>query len=119
MSRDVFEKDPFKARSEFAGASGDLGPQVPLVVLTEPLAGGAEWLAGVSGKQGVDAACPWPGVEGAQIVPDWGRGEVSGPLAGDDGLSRVFLPFDKAAGVEIRLGEHEAEIEAAATGAQG
>ena len=41
------------------------------------------------------------------------------PLAGDDGLSRVFLPFDKAAGVEIRLGEHEAEIEAAATGAQG
>lgn len=119
MSRDVFEEDPFEARAEFAGASGDLGPEMPLVVLAEALSSSAEWLAGVSGQQGVDMPRPWSGIECAQIVPDWGRGEVSGPLAGDDGLSRVFLPFDKASGVEIRLGEHDAEIEAAATGAQG
>ena len=119
MSRDVFEKDPFEVGAKFAGASGNFWPQMSLVILAPALSSSAEGLAGVSGQQGVDAACPWPGVEGAQIVPDWGRGEVSGPLAGDDGLSRVFLPFDKAAGVEIRLGEHEAEIEAAATGAQG
>lgn len=98
MPGDVFEEDPFEAGAKLAGASGDLGPQVPLVVLTEPLAGGAEWLAGVSRKQGVDAACPWPGVEGAQIVPDWGRGEVSGTLAGDDAVSGVFFNFNPASG---------------------
>ena len=116
MSRDVFEKDPFKARSEFAGASGDLGPEMPFIVLAEPLAGGAERLAGVSGKQGVDAASPWPGVEGAQIVPDWGRGEVSGPLAGDEAFLLVWLPFDEAASVEAWLCEHETHVEATAAG---
>lgn len=118
MPRDVFEEDPFEAGAKLAGAAGDLGPQVPLVVLAKPLAGGAERLAGVSRKQGVDPAGPGPGVEGAQVGPDRRGCEIPGALACDDAVSGVFLPFDKASGVESGLREHEPEIETAGTGAE-
>ena len=119
MPGDIFEENPFEAGAKLAGASGDLGPEMPLVGLAEALSSGAERLTGVSSKQGVDPAGPGSGIECPQVGPDRRGCEIPGALAGDDAVSGVFLPFDKAAGVEIRLGEHEAEIEAAATGAQG
>ena len=118
MAGDVFEEDPFEAGAKLAGASGDLGPQVPLVVLTEPLAGGAEWLAGVSRKQGVDPAGPGSGIECPQVGPDRRGCEIPGALAGDDAVSGVFFDFNPAAGVEIWLREHEPEIEPAGSGAE-
>lgn len=117
MSRDVFEEDPF--RLDLADDPGDLWPQVSIVVGSAPLSGMAERLAGVASEDGVERPAEWPSVEGGEVVPDRGGGEISGTLRGDDGLPGIFLPLDEAAGVESRLGEHEAHIEATGSGAEG
>lgn len=117
MPGDIFEENPFEAGAKLAGASGDLGPQVPFIVLAEPLAGGAEWLAGVSRKQGVDPAGPGSGIECPQVGPDWRGREISGSLGGNEAVSWILLPFNKASGVERRLCEHKAHVEATAAGA--
>jgi hypothetical protein len=56
--------------------------------------------------------CQWVGVEAAQIVPDWGPGEVSAALGGDEDRTWPIPPFDKGAGVITGLGEHEVQIKA-------
>jgi hypothetical protein len=89
------------------------------VVFALTLSSLAEWLTRIASQHGVDCVPEWGGVKGAQIIPYGGWGEVSGPLGCDDGLSWVFFPFDKAAGVELRLCKHEAHIEATGPGAQG
>jgi len=117
MTGDVFEKHP--SRLDFADDAGDFRPQVPFVIFALSLARLAEWLAGVACKDGVDMPAPRDAVEGADIVPDRGRGKVSGTLGGDDGLPRVFLPFDVAAGVKSGLCELQSHVEATAAGTQG
>ena len=114
---DVFEEDPFG--SAFSNNPGDVGPEVAWIVCTAALSGSAERLAGISGQHCVEGTAEGPCVEAAQVVPDWGRGEVPSALGGDeDGAGPVF-PFDKCAGVKTRLGEHEAQIKASATSAEG
>ena len=117
MAGDVFEEHP--AGFDFADDPGDVGPEVAFVVGSFALSGLAEWLAGVSGKHGVDCASQWSPVKGCDIIPNRGGGEVSGALGGDDGLPRVIIPFDKCAGVESGFGKHEAHIKATASGAEG
>lgn len=119
MPGDVFEKDPSQSWPKFVGNSCDIGPEVPLVVGSLSLSGHAEWLAWVSGKEGVDRATEGPPVKGGNIIPDRGGGEVSGPLGGDDGPPGVILPFNKASRVEAWFGEHEAHIKATAACAEG
>ncbi len=114
---DIFEEDPF--RDAFADDPGDLGPEVAGVIGSAALSGRAEGLAGISGEDRVECTAEGPGVEGAQIIPDWGRGEVPSALGGDeDGAGPVF-PFDKCAGVKTGLSEHEAQIKASAACAEG
>lgn len=117
MPRDIFEEDPFGL--DFADDAGDLGPQVPLVVGSPALAGVAERLAGIACEDGIECPSEWSPVKCSQVVPDRGRGEVSGPLRGDDGLPGILFPLDEAAGVETWLGEHEAQIKASAACAEG
>ena len=117
MPGDVFEKDPFGF--DLADDAGDLGPEVPLVVLSPPLSGVGEWLAGIACEHGVEGSAEWPRVEGPQVIPYRGGGEVSGPLGGDEDAAGVFLPLDKASGMEPRLGEHEAHIKSSAACAEG
>ena len=113
----VFEEDPFG--SAFSNNPGDVGPEVAWIVCTAALSGSAERLAGISGQHSVEGTPEGPGVEAAQIVPNWGRGEVSCALGRDeDGAGPVF-PFDKGAGVIAWLGEHEAQIKASAACAEG
>jgi hypothetical protein len=119
MPRDVLEDEPFKAWPEFSRDSGNLWPEVPLVVGSLALSSVAERLAGVSGEQGVDASREGSGVECGEVVPDRCRSEVSGPLSCDDNGSGVFLPFDKGAGVKSGFGQHEAHIQASAACAEG
>ena len=89
------------------------------VVGTTAFASGAEGLARISGHNRVEGTAEGPGVEGAQINPDWRRGEIPDALGGDeDGAGPVF-PFDKGAGVIAGLGEHEAQIKASAACAEG
>lgn len=87
MSRDVFEEHPFGA--DFADDPGNVWPEVALVLVAFSLPCGAERLAGVSGKDGVDCAPEGSAVEGGDIIPDWCGGEVSGPLTSDDGASGI------------------------------
>ena len=119
MAGDVFEEQPFKAGSEFSRDSGNIGPEVALVVGSLALSSVAERLTGVSGKKGVDASRERSGVECGEVVPDRCRSEVSGPLPGDDDGSGVFLPLDPTPGVKSGFGQHEAEVKPAASSAEG
>ena len=115
MTGDVFKEDP--ARCDLADDPGDIGPEVALVIAAKPRSGGAERLAGVSGKHRVDSPSERPSVESGDIIPDWGRGEISGLLGGEDGGSGVSIPFDKGAGMKAGFGQHEAHIKATGSGA--
>lgn len=114
MAGDVFEKDPLEPVVELSGDAGDMGPEVPRIIGAAALACGAERLAGVSGEQCVDGACKGSGVKCGEVAPDRGGGEVSGALGGDERAPGVFIPLDETSAVEAGLGEHEAQIEAAA-----
>ena len=115
MAGDIFEEDPFEAVSKLSDDPGNVRPEVPLVVRAAALPGLAERLAWVSCKEGVEGSSKWLCVEGCEVIPDRGRGEVSGALRGDEARSRVFVNFDEASGVESGLCEHEAHIEPASS----
>ncbi len=116
MAGDVLKEYP--AGLDLSDDPGNVGPEVAFVVVPLALSSGAEWLAGIPGKDCVDCAPEWSPVEGGDIVPDWGVGKVSGALGGDDGLPGVILPLDKASGVKAGLCEHEAHIKATGPSAE-
>ena len=117
VAGDVLEKDPFGAA--FPDDPGDLGPEVAGIVGAAAFSGGAEGLAGISGRNDVEGPAEGPGVEAAQIIPDRGRGEIPRALGRDEHHSRPVLPLDEGAGVMAGLGEHEAHIQASAACAEG
>jgi hypothetical protein len=117
VTGNVFEINPFGAA--FPDETGDVGPEVPGIVGTGTLSGGAERLAGISGEDDVEGTAVGPGIETAEIVPDRGRGEVSSALGGDEGGAGPFLPLDECACVISWFGEHEAHIQASAACAEG
>jgi hypothetical protein len=117
VTGDVFEKDPF--RLAFADDPGDVRPKVAGIVCATALSGGAEGLAGVPGEDDIEGATKWSGIEAAEIIPYRRRGEVSRALGGDEDGAGVSFPLDKGAGVIAGFGEHEAQIQASATCAEG
>ena len=117
VTGDVFEEHPFGAA--FGNDAGDLGPEVPGIVGPAPLPGGAEGLAGISGQHCVEGASEGPGIETPQIIPDWGRGEISCALGSDQDGAGIGLPLDECPGVEARFGQHDAQIQASAACAEG
>ena len=117
VTGDIFEEDPF--RGAFSDDTGDFGPEVTGIVGTSALSSRAKGLARISGEDGIEGAAEGPGIEAAEVVPDWRRGEVSCALGGDeDGAGPVF-PFDEAPGVKTGFGEHDAQIQASAACAEG
>ena len=117
MAGDVLEEDPFGAA--FCDDAGDVGPEMAGVLGAAALSSCAEGLAGVSGEDDVEGPAEWSGVEGPQIGPNWGRGEIPCTLRGDENRPWPVLPFDEAACVISGLGEHEAHIQASAACAEG
>ena len=117
VTGDVFEKDPFGGA--FPDNTGDLGPEVARIIGTAAFASGAERLAGISGEDDVESAVKGPGIEAAQIVPDWRGGEIPSALSRDEDCAGPILPLDKGAGVKIGFGEHDAKIQASAACAEG
>ena len=117
VAGDVFEEDPF--RGTFPDNPGDVWPEVAGIVGTGTLSGGAEGLAGISGEDEIESTAEGAGIEAAQVIPDWGRSEISCALGSDDDGAGPVFPFDEDAGVEAGLGEHEAHIQASAACAEG
>ena len=114
---DIFEKNPFGGT--FPDNPGDLGPEVAGIICPAALSGSTEGLAGISGEDDVEGAAEGPGIEAAQIVPDWGRSEVPCAVGGDEHGARPLLPLDEGAGVIAGFGEHDAQIQASAACAEG
>jgi hypothetical protein len=119
VASDVFEEDPAQAVSKLSDDPGDVGPEVTRIVCPKALPGLAERLTRVASQQGVDCPREWLGVKGGEVIPDRGWGEVSCPLCCDDGCAGVFIPLDKATGVEAGFGQNEAHIQAPAACAEG
>ena len=117
MTGDVLEEDPF--RTAFTDDAGDFGPEVTGIVSATAFPGRAEGLAGIACEDSIEGAAEGPGIEAAQVGPDWGRGEVACALGRDEDRARPVLPFDEGAGVIAGLGEHEAQIKASAASAEG
>ena len=117
MAGDVFEEDPFGGT--FPDDAGDVWPEVAGIIGTTALSGRAERLAGVSGEDDVEGTVKGACIEAAQVVPDWGWGEIPCALGGDEDGAGPILPFDKGAGVISRLCEHDAHIQASAACAEG
>ena len=114
---DVFEEHPCGAA--FCDDAGDIGPEVAGISGPAALSGRAERLARIPGEDGVKDPSEGPGIEAAQIVPDWRGCEVSCALGGDEHAAGPVLPFDKGAGVISGFGKHEAQIQASAACAEG
>lgn len=68
MPGDVFKEAPFGLG--FTDDPGNLGPEVPGVILALAMARVGERLAGITGRDEMNAATPRAAVEGSQIVPD-------------------------------------------------
>lgn len=114
---DIFEEDPFG--SAFSDDAGDLGPEMAGIVGPAALSSRAEGLAGIACEDDIEGTAEGPGIEAAQVGPDWGRGEVPGALGRDEDRPWPVLQFDEGAGVIGGLGEHEAQIKASAACAEG
>jgi hypothetical protein len=117
VTGDVFEEHPF--RGALGNDAGDVWPEVPGVICTTALTGGAEGLAGISGQDDVECTSEGPCIEAAKIIPYWRRGEIPGALGCDEDSAGPALPFDEGPGVETGFGQHEAQIQASAACAEG
>ena len=117
VTGDVFEKDPFGGA--FADDAGDLRPEMAGIVGTTTFARGTEGLTGISGEDDVEGTAKWHRIETAQVIPDWGRGEISCALGCDEDRAGPLFPLDKGAGVIGGLSEHDAQIQASAACAEG
>jgi hypothetical protein len=114
---DVFEEDPFGAA--FADDAGDVWPEMPGIISSATFSGRAEGLARIPGEDSIERPAEGPGVEAAEIIPDWRWGEVPRALGRDEDAAWPVLPFDKGAGVIAGFGKHEAQIKASAACAEG
>ena len=117
VTGDVFEEDPFGGT--IPDDPGDLRPEVAGIIGTAALSGGAEGLARISGEDDVDSPAKRPGIETAEIIPDWGWGEVSRALGCDEDAAGIALPLDEGTGVKSGFSEHDAQIQASAACAEG
>ena len=113
---DVLEKH--RPGPDFADDPCDLGPQVARIGLAPALAGQAERLARISGREDMNAAAPWLAVKGSEIVPDRCLIQrlVCHPRH-ESGRS-VHFPLDVTDSAISGLGNAEAEVEPAISGAE-
>lgn len=116
VSLDVLNED--RSGLHFADDARDLGPQVPGISLTAPLSGQAKWLAGITGREEMNASAPRSAVEGSQIVPDRCliQGRVRHPCH-ESGRSMSF-PLDETCSAISGLSDGETKLEAAVSGTE-
>jgi hypothetical protein len=116
MAGDIFKEAP--SGGDFADDPGDLGPEVAGVIFPEAVPGQAEGLAGITGRDEMNAAAPSSAVEGSQIVPYRSRsqGRVCHPRHERGRGETVSLDITHSS--VSGLCEVQAEIKASDTGAK-
>lgn len=116
MALDIFGEDPFGR--DFADNTRDFWPEVAGIGFASSLAGEAEGLARITGRDDMNAAAPRLAVKGSEIVPD--RRVTQGLVAHPRHESGrcVSFPLDVTDSAVSGLGDVEAEIEAGVTGAE-
>lgn len=117
VSFNILEEDG--ERPDFVDDAADVGPEVALVVLSEPAAGGAEGLAGITGSEDMNAATPRAAVEGSNIRPHRSRIHEprfhrSNQVEAGEGFD-LHMTDDASAG----NGQSKAEVKPAASRAEG
>ena len=116
MAFDVLEED--EPRADLTHDPSDLRPQVSGICVAAAMAGLAEGLAGVTGRDEMNAAAPRSAVEGSQIVPyrSWSQGLVAHPR--HESGRCVSFPLDVTNSPIAGLGDVQAEVEAGIAGAE-
>ncbi|KQI66882.1 hypothetical protein AN189_18510 [Loktanella sp. 3ANDIMAR09] len=116
MAGDVLEEA--ELGSDFVDDTCNIGPEVPGVVVSAPVARQGERLARISGSDDMNAATPRAAVEGFEIVPDRSRsqGRVRHPCHESGRGETVSLDITHSA--ISGFCEVKAEIQSADTGAK-
>lgn len=116
MPDDVLEEAPFGA--DFTDDPGDGRPQVPGVIAAAPVACKAEGLAGITGRDEMNAAAPRSAIEGLEIVPDRCRcqGLVFHP--GHESGRGETVSLDITHSAVSGFGEVQAEVKSGDSGAE-
>jgi len=114
---DVFGKDG--SGPDFADDPLDLRPKVTRVGFAATLAGIAEGLTRITGREDMNAIAPCSAVEGSKVAPDKRmiQGRVFHP--GHESRRSVGFPLDETNSSVAGLGDGKAKVETAVTGAQG
>ena len=116
MSGDVFEETPFGG--DFADDPGDVRPEVSGIVCAAPKPAEGERLAGITGRDKMNAAAPRPAIKGFEIVPDRSRsqGRVRHPR--HEGGRGKTVSLDITHGAISGFCQMQSEIQSADTGAK-
>ncbi len=111
MAGDVLEEAPL--RRDLGDDPRDLGPEVARVVAAFAVPAQCEGLAGITGKDAMNAAAPRSAVEGSQVVPDRSRcqGRVRHP--GHEDRRGESVPLDETHSPVSGFGQVKSEVEAA------
>ncbi len=116
MAGDVFKEAPF--RRDLADDPGDGGPEVARIVLPPAVPGQRKRLAGITGRDDMNAAAPRPAVEGSQIVPDRSRSQGRVRHPGHESGRGETVSLDMAHSSIAGFGNVQAKVEASDTGAK-
>jgi hypothetical protein len=117
MAFDILAEDPL--RTDFVDDPGNIRPEVSRIGVAETLAGIAERLAWIAGRDEMNSAAPRSAVERLKIVPDRRlcQGLVFHP--GHEGRRSMGFPLDVTHSPISWLGDVDSEIETAVPGAEG
>lgn len=114
---DIFEEHP--SGTDLSHDAGDFGPKVAGIGFAATVSGLAEGLAGITGRDDMNAAAPRSAVEGSQIVPDRRRSQGLVCHPRHESGRRMSFPLDVTHSAISGLGDVQAEVESAVAGAEG
>ena len=116
MPDDVFKEAPFGG--DFGNDAGDGRPEVARVILAFPVPREAERLAGITGRDEMNAAAPRFAVEGLEIVPDRSRCQDRVFHPGHESGRGETVSLDITHSAISGFGEVDSEVEASNSGAE-
>jgi hypothetical protein len=116
MPLDIFAEHPFGP--DLVDDPGDFRPEVAGIGGSATIAREAEGLAGIAGRDEMNAATPWAAVKGSQIVPDRRRsqGRVRHPR--HESCRSMGFPLDVTDSAILRFGDVQPEVEAGVAGTE-